>query len=214
MRTRNRGLYIWVVGPDGCGKSSLCRNVAQALDARHTYWRPGILPMPKELLGEKQKQGVNSNPHARTPDSRLRALFRSLYYFVDYYAGTHIKIRSENRRGRHYLLERGWGDMIIDPLRYGFPSSFWTSWYRRILPRPDVICLITATVEEIASRKGELSDGEVLRQYSAWRCASGFSRRFIEHKNSGTLEESTTGLVERIIGLAASGATGVEECAR
>jgi hypothetical protein len=68
------------------------------------------------------------------------------------------------------VLERGWLDMIVDPLRYR--TSRATGLIRRLgrlLPEPDLVLLLDAEPKVVRHRKSELDDVEIDRQLRRWR---------------------------------------------
>jgi thymidylate kinase len=162
-----------LVGPDGAGKSTLAAHLVDALrelsvEVRHDYWRPGVLPMPGRLVG-KTAPGVVTDPHARAPHGRIKATLRLLHYFLDFRLGHWTVYRPLLRRGGVVIVERGWQDLLVDPRRYLMPYRRPAALLGRLLPRPDVIAILTAPVAELHARKQELTYSEIERQLAVWR---------------------------------------------
>jgi thymidylate kinase len=186
-----RGRYVWVVGPDGCGKSSVAASLASSTGAVHLYWRPGLLPMAREAIGRPRVEGVNTRPHEVLANSPLRQAARLTYYLIDYVAGYWLKLRPELRSGRDVIIERAWADMSVDWRRYGLRGTEPVRRLGRLVHEPDVVLVVRVAPEEAHRRKPELPVGEIRRQYAAWR-AYPFRRAAVHVlDNDVPLEQST-----------------------
>jgi thymidylate kinase len=167
------GLWVIVAGPDGTGKSSLAQALPEACRGLfrrdvHMHWRPGLLPQPGSLL--RISGGDPTTPHALRPHPILISLARLFYFWVDFGLGSLVKVLPMRIRTGMVVMERGWADMAVDPLRYrlrvpgGLVRAL--SW---VLPRPDLLLVLDAPAEVVTSRKSELSPGEIERQRGEWR---------------------------------------------
>jgi thymidylate kinase len=176
-RRNSRGSYVWLVGPDGAGKST----VASGIDPGTTevvYWRAGVLPMARQIVGKPVEAGVNSQPHDREPDSSVRAMARLTYYAIDNALGYWFRVRPALRRGSNVLVDRGWIDMVVDPRRYGFSSGRPARMIMRLLPAPDAVVLTKVSPQTAHSRKPELPLEEIARQYAQWANLGAGMRNF------------------------------------
>ena len=158
-----------VAGPDGAGKSSLAAT-AQA-DGRRTlivHWRPGVLPHPRSLLN-RATAGPVTDPHAREPHGPLISALRLGYFLTDFWAGELVRLGPAARRGCIVIVERGWWDMAVDPRRYrlSVPPRVILA-LGRLVPRPDLLLVLDAPADVLASRKQELPAEELDRQRRAW----------------------------------------------
>jgi ribose 1,5-bisphosphokinase PhnN len=205
---KHRGRFVTVVGPDGCGKSTLAASLAERLGATHLYWRPGLLPMAREVLGRPAESGVNAQPHDRVPDSSPKAIARSLYYGLDFVVGGWLKIRRLTIAGHDVVLERGVLDMLVDPARHGLTGTRILGVASRLAPRCDVLAIIDAPAETIRQRKPELPIEEIERQYRAWSGMDHGFRHKVRIDNAGAFVDAESSLVSAVPGGATVGSTG------
>lgn len=166
---RTRGPYIWIVGPDGTGKSTLARRISEATGSLLLYWRPGVLPLAGRLLGRVQNGEVNSAPHEVTGNSAIKASLRLCYYAVDYVIGYWLVIAPACRAGKAVIVERGWGDMVVDWKRYGLTGPEPARRLGKVIRKPDLLLIISARPSVVRIRKPELPEREIERQLEQWR---------------------------------------------
>ena len=169
---RPTGLFVVLGGPDGCGKSSVagrlpgaCRGLFRRQLRFH--WRPGLLPAPAALMGRGARDP--EQPHAAPPHGRLLSFLRLCYFWADFVAGGFIRVLPTKVRTGFVLAERGWWDMVVDPRRYrlGLPPGLIQALGRLVL-RPDLLLVLDAPADLLASRKQELPADELDRQRRAW----------------------------------------------
>jgi hypothetical protein len=173
MRSHPRGLVVLVAGPDGAGKSSVARRIADDLAGEvtrvvHTHWRPGLLPHPRALVGGRGA-GDGMHPHARPPHGAVLSLGLLGYYWLDFFAGGWLRQQAIRRRGGLVVVERGWWDVGIDGRRYRLsvpPGVVRALGF--LLPRPDLALMLHGDPRAVALRKGELVTAEVERQNALW----------------------------------------------
>lgn len=173
MTPRPRGLVVLVAGPDGAGKSSLARRIADELAAEvthvvHTHWRPGLLPHPRTLLGG-HAAADGTRPHARAPHGAVVSLGLLGYYWLDFFLGAWLRQRPIRRRGGLVVVERGWWDVAVDGRRYrlSVPPAV-VNALGRLLPRPDLALVLRGDPRVLSVRKGELAVAEIARQNALW----------------------------------------------
>jgi hypothetical protein len=167
------GLYLVLAGPDGSGKSTLAKLIIEGASGAfseqlHLHWRPGVLPRLGSLFG--RSEGDVAQPHSKPPHSPIVSTGMILYYWLDFLFGSWIRIKPGRRRNGLVLMERGWWDFAIDPLRYrlaSFPSLIML--LGRVLPKPDVVLILEARPETLLKRKQELPANELARQLQGWR---------------------------------------------
>ena len=159
-----RGLVL-VVGPDGAGKTTLLDEVERQLGAplQRAHSRPGL------IAGRPSDGAPVVDPHAQQARAILPSLAKLAVVFADTVAGSLLRWRPQARE-RIVVVERGWYDLAVDPLRYRLPDSFSPliaalGW---LVPRADVVLLLGGEPEELHRRKPEIGVVEVARQLTAW----------------------------------------------
>jgi RecA/RadA recombinase len=177
---KTRG-FVLIAGPDGAGKSTVAdaiaaRAAASGLTVSRAHHRPGM------ITGPPQNGKPVTDPHGEPPRSAAVSFLKLILVFGDQLLGGHSRWRSQRRAGL-LLLERGWFDMVVDPRRYRLPDRF-TGMVRllgRLLPRPDLVLLLTGDAGVLHARKPEIGVPEVDRQIQRWRMvAPAAGRRVVE----------------------------------
>jgi glycosyltransferase involved in cell wall biosynthesis len=173
MKSQRRGLVVLVAGPDGAGKSSLARHIADELATEvarvvHEHWRPGLLPHPRALVGGRSA-GENTRPQERTPHGPVVSLGLLGYYWLDFLFGGWLRHHAVRHRGGVVIVERGWWDIAVDSRRYRLsvpPSVVKALGY--LLPRPELALVLYGDPCALAVRKRELAPAEIDRQNAVW----------------------------------------------
>ncbi len=178
---RRRGGVIVIAGPDGTGKSTLSAALPAAAfgtaPVLHVHHRFRVLP-------HRENSAVDiTRPQEQIPYPPWLSWAKSVYLFADYQLGWQLRVRPFVMRGGWVILERGWWDIAIDQARYRIQSSGWLlRLMGRLLPRPDLVIVLTAPVETLLSRKAELAPAEFERQLKAWTTVlpQNVTRAFID----------------------------------
>lgn len=169
-----RGCFVLLAGPDGSGKTT----IGDALDSLATadgvrlhraHYRPGVVG------GRPAGSNVTVTPHAQRPRGYLPSLVKILLVAVDMSVGYLLVWRPARRQGV-LLVERGWWDMAVDPVRYRLDARIVPviRWLGRLLPRPDLMVLLGGDADAIDARKQEIGADEIHRQLASWE---GYSSR-------------------------------------
>jgi thymidylate kinase len=170
---RPTGFTVLIVGPDGAGKSTVATRLPDICAgpfrrSLHLHWRPGVLPS----LGRLSRSDASepTNPHVRSPHGRLISGAALAYYWADFIIGSWVRIAPTRVRSGLVVVERGWWDIAVDPTRYRMrvPEQL-VRLLGSLLPRPDLVIVLTAPERVISERKQEIALDEVRRQTQAWK---------------------------------------------
>lgn len=165
---RRHGGVVVIAGPDGTGKSvladGLVAHLGRTATVRRFHHRLAVLP--RSASGTRPTQA----PHAAAPYPVLVSWIKVLYLFVDELLGWSFTLRRLRRDGGWAVIERGWWDVVVDPLRYRLRgSSHIARLLGRLLPKPDVTLVLVAPPSTVYRRKAELPLAEVRRQLDVWK---------------------------------------------
>jgi len=95
-----------------------------------------------------------------------KALFWLFYYWLDDYR----VVRPARREGTLIVSHRSLIDALVDARRYRYGGPKWLlRWVVRMLPAPDLVCVLDAPPDVIQTRKQEVPLGETARQCAAYR---------------------------------------------
>ena len=165
---RERGPFIAVVGPDGVGKTSVCRALADLYGGETAYlhFRPptsGRLPTgPPEFSVPPPDKGPDSG-------SRVAGWLRLARNVVRFWIGYLATIRPALQRGALVVADRWAYGYVAQPraLKYFGPEAL-ARLAIRLLPRPDLVANLTAPPEVIHERKQELTLDEISAELETW----------------------------------------------
>jgi thymidylate kinase len=155
------GFFVVLIGPDGCGKSTVADALLTVLARgfRRTarfHWRPGLLPrLGRGALSDSERA---SPPATYSRYRGLASLARFLYYSFDFVVGYWLRLYPWRARTGLIIGERYYADVRVNPARYGFDVPQWLSEFvATLVPKPDLTVLLTGEAEVIHGRKRELS---------------------------------------------------------
>jgi hypothetical protein len=167
MAAPHRTRVIAIVGADGTGKTSVATELARLATAEgmrviRVHHRPGIVA--------RRAQGQDTTrPHAQPARSSVTAALKLAVVWLDWQLAR-ARAAARERRPTVVLVERGWWDMSVDPVRYRLPGGT-----RRLvralgatLPPADVMVLLSGPPAAIHARKPEIPAAEIARQSSEW----------------------------------------------
>ncbi|OGP24874.1 MAG: hypothetical protein A2X99_02615 [Deltaproteobacteria bacterium GWB2_55_19] len=177
------GLFMAVMGPDGCGKTTLSNRLLEKFGDCFTsgklkkfYWRPFLLPRIADLSPFKKKgkprnglEDVGLRTVSMSPKARLAYLLKFLYYWADFVAGR-LKYQSAWSRGGLVFFDRYYYDHMVYPERFGFsvPKPLMRA-LGRLIPEPDLKFYLHAPPKRLLERKQELPASEIIRQQEEYR---------------------------------------------
>lgn len=160
------GLFIVLIGPDGCGKTTISDNVRSNMErcfrgVWRFHWRPKLLPKlgrnKTQLTEQANAEQTPPAPPEKSKYNTLTSLIRFTYYLADFIIGYWIVIYPKKARSTFIVGERYFADILVHPARYGFSLP---KWFIRLssylVPKPDAIILLHGDPQKIHDRKPEL----------------------------------------------------------
>ncbi len=162
---RPTGFFVVLIGPDGCGKSTISDGLRQHMQRafRSTWrfhWRPKLLPKLRNSKSSNQPQGAaldSAPPTGKSKYSGMVSLARYIYYWLDFVAGYWLIIYPRKARSTLIVGERYFPDILVHPERYGFSVPKWiVRATGAMVPKPDLLIFLTGDPQSIHSRKPEL----------------------------------------------------------
>ncbi len=168
---RPAGLMVVLLGPDGCGKTTIAKAIFAGLAATfysaksvHYHWKPKLLPRKA-----KNAQSVVTNPHGRPPRNPVFSLVFFGLHWAEFVLGSILKIWPVLFRGGLVLIERYYHDFFVDQARYRLRVPKVLAWLGYLfVKKPDLVLLLDASVDVLRTRKQEVSTSETERQRNAY----------------------------------------------
>lgn len=176
----HKGILIVLLGPDGCGKSTLCEKIPIVLQeafmpgrVRQFYWRPMLLPPIGQLLSifgikSREEDLPAISQSTLRADNFIISTIRFIYYWLDFVIGR-AKFYSVWARGGIVCFDRYYHDFFVYPQRFRLNIGLWAPRiFMPLVPKPDLIFYLHANPKELMLRKPEISLNELERQLNTY----------------------------------------------
>lgn len=165
------GVFVTLVGPDGCGKTSAGVALRERL-AGTFYLHGGLYLHWKARLINRSSNPMGTpctDPHGKPLRSRGASLVYFLAHTAEMIVAHWIKVRPVLFRNGLVLIDRYYYDFFVDPRRYRLNIPAWLVWaVYPLVPKPDVIFFFDAAPEILQERKKEVAFEECRRQREAY----------------------------------------------
>ena len=201
------GFFIVVLGPDGCGKTTIAKHVGQAWQQtvppgkepeyihgdfnnlprlrgiRRLWAKMRGRPLPPEPDYTKKHAGAEVVPH-----SLLKSLLYLGYYFWGYVLG-HAKVQRIKAQDRILIADRYFYDYFFQRGNMRLPHWLlrFLTWF---IPKPDLTVVLNADTEAIYARKQELTVEEIDRQQAVIRRICRWLPNVIEVRTDQDIEST------------------------
>ena len=168
------GLIIACIGPDGAGKSTLCKALKNRLKdypfrkIKMYHGTFGLFPELQQLRSailfrRTQKDSLLAVYNLPSQNSGLRSFIHLLYYGIEGIVAWPLVFWG-NMRGDVFLFDRYFYDFAIP----GKNKLLFKILYN-IIPRPHAVFLLVSSPEEIYRRKPEIPVEEIQKQFLAFQ---------------------------------------------
>ncbi len=177
MRSRLRrrfspgGVMIVTLGPDGAGKSTTTRKLAEFFAPlfegyRSMIWRPQVL-VPSPVVDVIPSFDP---PHTKPAHGALKSVAKLFGVVADYWLSYPTLMWSLMTKRTLVTIDRDIHDILVDHVRYRYGGPLWIKRLAVALaPMPETLYLILDAEDSIIlSRKNELAPEELRRQRKAY----------------------------------------------
>ena len=199
-------LFIVLIGPDGCGKTTVANAIESRFKRRpfqgvkriHMLWGVPRMRIFKEmaykLVGKtlppvKKEAPGDRHCGMKPPHSRLRAMMYVTYYGFGMILGR-IKLMLWRPQGGLVLADRFFQDYYYMRGYMNCPK-----WYVRLFellaPMPDMIISLERPADDIYAQKPELDVSEIMREQAA-------IRKYIGGRKNAKIIDASHGIDETI----------------
>ncbi len=158
---------VVLCGADGSGKSTIAEAIIPALSCtfsprkgRRFHWKPPVFSASRQA-----ERAPVTDPHEKPPRNPVVSLFYFAMHWIEFFLGSHLRIRPATFRGGLVLIDRYYYDFLVDQRRYRLRLPRWLIRAGLFfLKKPDLVLLLDAPAEVLQSRKQEVDLAETRRQ--------------------------------------------------
>jgi thymidylate kinase len=168
---RSPGLFIVLVGPDGCGKTSVGLALRKCLagtfytdNGLHLHWKARLINRPSNPTGTPC-----ADPHGKPVRPNMESIAFFSAHVLEMIVAHEVKVRPVLFKNGLVLVERYYYDFFVDPRRYCMNIPQWlVKVLYRFVPKPDIVFFLDAPADVLQARKKEVSFAECQRQREAY----------------------------------------------
>lgn len=161
-------IYIVIIGPDGCGKTSVALGLQANLrllghDVRLHEFLFGAMPSISSLFKLKKNKKINKSNFIGMvrPVSSFKAIVLSIWYGIDHLFG-HYELFKKNKK--IIIFARSYHDFLYQRVYKNLPI-FFPKLFIALGPKPDFIFSLVRKSSDIIKQKQELTEFEINQQY-------------------------------------------------
>lgn len=164
-------MFIILIGPDGCGKTTVADNVKDTLSKtmiiQHDAFSFGILPsiskvkdflLFNDAFGDKKSEDGAYLSGMTKPESRLKGSLLAVWYGIDFVLAR-IFLRNKN-----IIMSRSYHDFLYQRAYKNVPELI-PRLFLSLGPKPDHIVLLKRDAHLIFALKPELTVDEINSQF-------------------------------------------------
>lgn len=193
------GLFVVLIGPDGCGKSTLsemlgtkCKRMFPGISNFHLFPKLKLFAFLDKISRARweKRQKKSSEWEQRNKDfSTGKSLLRCFYLLIRFWMGYWFWVYPRLVKGHLIIGERWRYDILFDPASKGIGLPYWV---RKIIfwlcPAPQKTIVLSGSAEEMAKRKEELPQEEIERQVQMIEKELCKSRNVVFADSTGDLD--------------------------
>jgi len=193
------GRSVLLVGIDGAGKSTLARALLSHPElqrkfayARYFHWIPsskGQFPWP----------AFKDVPRNTKETPAIASALRLMRNFVRAWWSWNTNVRKLVKSGGLVILDRFMANYWLDPLSVRYSGSAkLLEFAAKRLPKPDVMFVLDAPPETLASRKNELSVAQIEQQRECLASLPSLALRSVKLDASRPVEELVASVIAEL----------------
>ena len=180
----NPGFFLVILGPDGVGKSTIIKGIKKHHKKTkifsgiyHGHLRPRLLPDLSYFFKKSRSEFDIACSSLEKCDLKQEvpgiasSFIRFCYYFVDLSFGYLFTVYPRLLQGKLVIFDRYYYDYFVDSYqrKIGLPWNI-LKIVSKVIPKPDLVVLLTAAPQTIIERKQEMHHiEEIERQLTKYK---------------------------------------------